>query len=696
MQMQQVQMQMQQVQQEPVAVMAAPMMQRPAAEEGLRNAILMLYSQWGLRQPEDAEAPSGLLEPIAERLAQMQGAPEPPGGSPRARRSLVHTLTGGAQSEVEQCALASRIEELEAEVEGHMKRNSEMNELINAEKDRTLELAKQSRTLEGEGKEIGKVEGRLAKEKEACRVAVERAQELERAAEEQGAETQALQEQVRKLQEEMPSLREAKEQAEDKATQLALQVKEAQTSNSSKMTELESELKKLKLSSAQEIEKLKALAESAVKRAETAEEKYLQAKPEIDAIKEKWLEEQKQRKKLHNQLQDMKGAIRVYCRFRPMVKRELEKGDTAILTKKDSMHVEITRPPPLNDTKNFQFEAVFDGDSTQEAVFADCQDLIQSAVDGYNVTVFAYGQTGAGKTHTMYGSPELPGLAPRTIASLFKLVRAQEKGGGKKFTVKFYMIEVYKQDILDLLGDPKTQKKSLEVKKDLGRGIMYVDGVIEHTVNSPEELEALMKEGESKRHVAATKMNGASSRSHLVLSIIVEGKVQETQAVIYGKVTLCDLAGSERPKKSEVVGDGLKEAIEINKSLSALGDVVEALCKGAKSVPYRNHKLTMLMQDSLGGSAKCLMFVNCSPASSNAEETTMSLTWANRARKVTNDVKRNVDTKEVARLKQVIKMMSAAHTVEEGGKTEDANDANDLSATMAATAAGGWIEGADE
>merc|ERR1719316_982384 len=125
-------------------------------------------------------------------------------------------------------------------------------------------------------------------------------------------------------------------------------------------------------------------------------------------------------------------------------------------------------------------------------------------------------------------------------------------------------------------------------------------------------------------------MNTASSRSHLLLSIVIECNVKETEQVIHGKVTLCDLAGSERPKKSEVVGDALKEAIEINKSLSALGDVIEALTKNQKQVPYRNHKLTMLMQDSLGGSAKTLMFVNCSPTGLSAEESLMSLKWATR------------------------------------------------------------------
>merc|ERR1719215_1048446 len=180
---------------------------------------------------------------------------------------------------------------------------------------------------------------------------------------------------------------------------------------------------------------------------------------------------------------------------------------------------------------------------------------------------------------------------------------------------------------------------------------MFVEGVTERVVTSPEQLMATMADGEKRRHVTATKMNSSSSRSHLLLSIIIECKVKEPEQVIYGKITLCDLAGSERPKKSDVSGDALTE--------------------GSKSVPYRNHKLTMLMQDSLGGTAKTLMFVNCSPAASNAEETTMSLKWASRARQITNDVKRNADSKEVARLKEVITMMSHAQRAEESPPTSD-------------------------
>jgi hypothetical protein len=336
------------------------------------------------------------------------------------------------------------------------------------------------------------------------------------------------------------------------------------------------------------------------------------------------------------------------------------------LRKFDSFTIELDRVGPSGkETKPFIFDSIFDSRATQEDVFADCKDLVQSAVDGYNVTVFAYGQTGAGKTHTMYGTSEDPGLAPLSIKALFETIRKEEKTGQKSFKVKAYMVELYKQDLIDLLDERgQDNKKSLEVKRDVGRGQMFIDGVTERAVHTPQELKALLLEGERKRHVTSTKMNSSSSRSHLLLTIIIECTVKQPEQVIVGKITLCDLAGSERPKKSEVTGEALKEAIEINKSLSALGDVMDALTKGHKQVPYRNHKLTMLMQDSIGGSAKTLMFVNCSPAQSNADETKMSLMWASRARQVTNDIKRNADSKEVARLKQVIAMMSQAQHVQ--------------------------------
>merc|ERR1719261_326547 len=222
------------------------------------------------------------------------------------------------------------------------------------------------------------------------------------------------------------------------------------------------------------------------------------------------------------------------------------------------------------------------------------------------------------------------------------------------------MMELWKDDLIDLLHSRRSKAKThqpLIIKKD-AKGMVYVQNVTEVEVNSKAEMMEAMAEGLQQRHVAETKMNRESSRSHLIFSVVLTGVDESTGRVSTGKLTLIDLAGSERLKKSEAEGEQLKEAIAINKSLSALGDVIEALTTNAKAVPYRNHKLTQLMSDSLGGNAKTLMFVNCSPALSNADETNSSLSYAARAKMITNKVEKHQDNKEVARLKQVIATMS--------------------------------------
>eukprot|EP00931_Biecheleriopsis_adriatica_P061147 TRINITY_DN36762_c0_g1_i1.p1 TRINITY_DN36762_c0_g1~~TRINITY_DN36762_c0_g1_i1.p1 ORF type:complete len:1235 (+),score=381.11 TRINITY_DN36762_c0_g1_i1:89-3793(+) len=334
------------------------------------------------------------------------------------------------------------------------------------------------------------------------------------------------------------------------------------------------------------------------------------------------------RKKLHNCIEDLKGSIRVFCRVRPLSKKETGQGDTNICEAEGSMTIKVKE-------QKFSFDAVFSPGS-QEEVFEDCKDLVQSAADGYNVTMFAYGQTGAGKTYTMYGAAGNEGTAPRTIDEVFKVT---EQGSDRfNYTVMGSMLELYCNGLVDLLakGDDGAAKSKLNVRQDKS-GSIIVEHLTEETCHSPAELSELLERGEKHRTVASTAMNADSSRSHLVLIIKIISVNKETKEQLRGKILLCDLAGSERLKKSEVTDKQQKEAIEINKSLTALGDVIEALTNGGKSmVPYRNHKLTQLMQDSLGGSAKTLMFVNCSPASSNVDETFMSLKYAQRAKKITN------------------------------------------------------------
>jgi len=290
--------------------------------------------------------------------------------------------------------------------------------------------------------------------------------------------------------------------------------------------------------------------------------------------------------------------------------------------------------------QRFQFDSVWTP-GTQEEVFDDCKDLVQSAVDGYNVTMFAYGQTGAGKTFTMYGVPGQEGTAPRTIGEIFRVV---EQGQDRfNFTVMGSMLELYRNDLIDLLSKSaskgKAETKKLNVRTEKSGAVM-IEHLTEEQCSNAETLTALLERGNAQRTVAATAMNSESSRSHLVLIIKIVSVNKKTKAQLQGKILIVDLAGSERLKKSQVEAHMQKEAIEINKSLTALGDVIEALTKGSNVIPYRNHKLTQLMQDSLGGTAKTLMFVNCSPANSNADETLMSLKYATRAKKITNQAKK--------------------------------------------------------
>jgi len=308
----------------------------------------------------------------------------------------------------------------------------------------------------------------------------------------------------------------------------------------------------------------------------------------------------------------------------------------------------------------FFFQIAFSPTSTQEEVFADTKRLVQSAVDGYNVCIFAYGQTGSGKTYTMMGPPDSMGLTPRVCKEIFRLARRDKTK--LKFTVKFYMCELYKDALIDLLGpeadDPEANSDKLVIKKDT-RGVVRVQGATERLCTGADDLMGCIEDGSKRRQVASTLMNSESSRSHLVMGIVLEVTNLQTNVTTVGKLSLVDLAGSERVGKTGAEGDRMDEAKAINKSLSALGDVIGALTSGQKHVPYRNHKLTMLLSDSLGGNAKTLMFVNVSPVDYNYNETTNSLAFASRVKKVVNNSSKSVETKEIKQLKKQLIMLKA-------------------------------------
>jgi len=280
-------------------------------------------------------------------------------------------------------------------------------------------------------------------------------------------------------------------------------------------------------------------------------------------------------------------------------------------------------------SSEYEFDRVFKPSDDQLAVFKDTEWLVQSVMDGYNVCIFAYGQTGSGKTWTMEGPSDNRGVNFRSLSELFRIkaVRAREFN----YKIKVSMKEVYNEKIRDLLADK--QEKDMDYKIRMGESGIFVEGLTLEPVETEEDVLALMRRGNSNRATGVTNMNEHSSRSHSMLTVEVEGENKVAGIRYYGKLHLIDLAGSERLSRTQAVGDRLKEAQAINKSLSALGNVIEALQQKRPHVPYRDSKLTFLLQDSLGGHAKTLMFINVSPTLIDAEETTCSLQFATRVRK---------------------------------------------------------------
>lgn len=401
-----------------------------------------------------------------------------------------------------------------------------------------------------------------------------------------------------------------------------------------------------------ELDELREL-KADVERREKAQAELIagQAK-RLEELEKLYKDESIARKKIYNALEDMKGKIRVYCRSRPVLPFESERGQETAVEIPDELTINLKWK---DKKKEFSFDAVFDGDAPQEKVFEDTKHLVQSAVDGYNVCIFAYGQTGSGKTFTIYGTEDNPGLTPRGVYELFDIL---ERDSGKmSYQVEVFMLELYCDDLMDLLvplsGRREGKSSKLEIKKD-PKGVVTVPGATIVEVTSARELLATIEQGQKRRHVSSTQMNRESSRSHLIMTILIETTNLQTQSVSRGKLSFVDLAGSERVKKSGSTGDQLKEAQAINKSLSALGNVISALATEQGHIPYRDHKLTMLMSDSIGGTAKTLMFVNVSPVDSNLDETQNSLMYATRVSTIKNNVKQDDNSKEVVMLKKKI------------------------------------------
>ncbi|KAK4521793.1 U4/U6 x U5 tri-snRNP complex subunit Prp1 [Mucor velutinosus] len=343
--------------------------------------------------------------------------------------------------------------------------------------------------------------------------------------------------------------------------------------------------------------------------------------------------------------------IKVVCRFRPQNKLEIREGGVPIVEiSEDGTGISLKG----KDTNTFSFDKCFGSNTRQQEIFEySIKSIVDDVVAGYNGTVFAYGQTGSGKTYTMMGSsiddPENKGIIPRIIEQIFTSI--QQAPINMEFTVKVAYMEIYMERVKDLLVP---QNDNLPIHEDKVKGV-YVKGIKEVYVSDTSEVYDVMRIGGDNRVVASTNMNAESSRSHSIVLTTITQKNLDTGAAKSGKLYLVDLAGSEKVGKTGASGQTLEEAKKINKSLTALGMVINSLTDGKSShVPYRDSKLTRILQESLGGNSRTTLIINCSPSSYNEAESISTLRFGARAKTIKNKAKVNADLSP-AELKALLK-----------------------------------------
>ena len=370
--------------------------------------------------------------------------------------------------------------------------------------------------------------------------------------------------------------------------------------------------------------------------------------------------------------------VRVAVRCRPFNSKEKTNGEISCVTIHPD-HIILVDPSNPSDEQKFAFDLIFDEKSKQSDVFnAIGKPILLKAFEGFNGTIFAYGQTGSGKTWSMQGATDLSsgdnnndlqGIIPRLNSSLFERIATERMIHPTiQFLVTVSYFEIYNEVIFDLLDANDRKKKSatsrggLEIKEHPVLGV-YVKGLQEYVVDTAIKLQHIIDQGMKSRTVASTQMNADSSRSHSVFVITLHQKDTEDETKnIFAKINLVDLAGSERVKSTGATGSTLKEGANINKSLSELGNVINALvaqAKGKKGVfiPYRNSKLTRVLQESLGGNSITAMLAAMSPAGSYFDETLSTLKYANRAKAIKVNAIKNEETSQISKLNDEIRQL---------------------------------------
>jgi kinesin family protein C2/C3 len=436
-------------------------------------------------------------------------------------------------------------------------------------------------------------------------------------------------------------------------------------------------------------EELKHARKAAASAAANADAELATLRAELDryaGLDDRFKAVKDENRELYNTVQDLRGSIRVFCRCRPAgatgdtSENVVEVGEEGALAVYSAKH---------SKWHQFQFDRVFGENSTQKDVWSETKPLVRSVLDGFNVCVFAYGQTGSGKTHTMMGSGEASdGLSFRALEDIFE--QRAERAEETAYTVRVQLVEIYNEVIRDLLN-PSAAPLDLNFTRSSGHNLV---GATQVEVGTAAEIAALMEQGGRARATAETAMNERSSRSHQVLTVMVEGcGVGGSRAVTRGCLHLIDLAGSERVSRSGATGQQLTETQHINRSLTALGSVMAALAERRDHVPFRDSKLTQLLADSLSGNAKAMMFVHIAPEAASAPETLSTLHFGRGVTEITlGAAKRNVESSSVWEAREAREKLAAARAEaaeERAARQALQNEMEVLRARVAALEAGG-------
>ena len=353
------------------------------------------------------------------------------------------------------------------------------------------------------------------------------------------------------------------------------------------------------------------------------------------------------------------GNVLVVTRVRPLNKKELDKGSKCCLDfhpngKEVTINMTSESSSAFGQNK-FQFDRVFDMKSKQKEVYdIAARPIIDSVLEGFNGTIFAYGQTSSGKTHTMQGpnieSVEDQGIIPRMVRTVFN--RIESASENMEFSVKVSMCEIYNERIRDLLSPAKD---NLKIHEEKSKGV-YIQDITERYCCEDSEVYQIMKVGNSNRAITSTNMNAESSRSHSMFTLTISMTNNDDGSCKTGKLYLVDLAGSEKISKTGAQGQTLEEAKNINKSLTTLGKVIQALTdKKSSHIPYRESKLTRILSESLGGNSKTCLIITASPHPFNDAETLSTFRFGARARNVKNAPKVNREY-SIPELKRLLEM----------------------------------------